>query len=367
MQKRKIFILVGTRPNFIKITQFKKVAARSHPDIDIRIIHTGQHFDTNMADVFFRQLNIQPDYFLNVQPAAPVRQIAEIIIKLDDLFAETGKPDLLIVPGDVNSTLAGALLANKSGIKLAHLESGLRSYDRTMPEEFNRVLTDDMSDFFFVTEQSGLDHLKKEGKCEQSIHMVGNTMIDTLVGYENEIEAVPVLEKFGLAPDAYLLMTIHRPGNVDDPAGLQKLIDLITYLSDKYKIVFPIHPRTRKRLMEFGFMDSIPNPANLILTEPAGYFEFQKLVKYSKLVLTDSGGIQEETTYRQKPCLTLRPNTERPVTITEGTNTLLPFEVKTIAGYIEQVEAGTYKKGTVPALWDGKATERIMKILDAGI
>jgi len=361
-QDVKIYILVGTRPNFIKITQFRRVAAQ-YPGISVKIIHTGQHFDKNMADVFFTQLDIRPDFFLNVEPAAPVQQMAAIMVKLDQLIMEQGRPDLLIVPGDVNSTLAGALVANKSNIPLAHLESGLRSYDRSMPEEFNRVLTDDMSDLFFVTEQSGIDNLLKEGKCKDAIHLVGNTMIDTLVHFEPAIEACDILERLQLEPDDYVLMTMHRPGNVDDPAGLQQLIELLNYLANKHKVVFPMHPRTRKRLAEFNLSGKLQDKEKLILTEPAGYFEFQKLIKYSKLVITDSGGIQEETTYRRKPCFTLRPNTERPVTVTIGSNMLLPFSLEKIAEQLELVEQGLFKKGTIPPLWDGKSTERILQII----
>jgi UDP-N-acetylglucosamine 2-epimerase (non-hydrolysing) len=355
----KIYILIGTRPNFIKVTQFKRLAAERN-DLQIQIIHTGQHYDEKMADVFFRQFGLEPDHYLNIAPASPNKQIAEIMIKLEELCDQIGKPDVLLVPGDVNSTLAGALFANKNYIKLGHIEAGLRSFDRSMPEEFNRLLTDQLSDLFFVTEPSGLAHLKKEGVPEDAIHYVGNTMIDTMLAFEKEIEASAVLRDLKLEDQAFVLMTMHRPATVDNREGLQKLTDLIHKLSDKYKVVFPIHPRTTKNLKEFGLYEKIKDNRNLICTEPLDYFAFQKLIKNCAFIITDSGGIQEESTYRQKPCITLRPNTERPVTVDIGSNTLLPFDLAKIQAVISEIEAGTYKKGEIPEFWDGKATERIL-------
>ena len=359
----KIYILIGTRPNFIKVTQFKKCANELDPDIKITIIHTGQHYDEKMADVFFRQFNLLPDHYLNISPASANKQIAEIMIKLEDLVNEIGKPDLLLVPGDVNSTLAGALFANKSGIKLGHIEAGLRSFDKTMPEEHNRIVTDDLTDLFFLTEPSGIKHLKEEKRDESQIHFVGNTMIDTMVAYENEIEASPIVKKLGINEDKFVLMTMHRPATVDDKVGLLKLVELISYISQKYKVVFPIHPRTLKKLEEFGLKEQFINNTNLILTDPLDYFAFQKLINYCKFILTDSGGIQEESTFVGKPCLTLRPNTERPVTVTEGTNTLVTFDLEVILGLIAQIENGTYKKGVIPHNWDGQSTKRIFEII----
>ncbi|MEZ4722080.1 MAG: UDP-N-acetylglucosamine 2-epimerase (non-hydrolyzing), partial [Flavobacteriales bacterium] len=304
---------------------------------------------------------------LNITPATPNRQIAEIMIKLEDLVVEIGKPDLLLVPGDVNSTLAGALFANKNGIPLGHLEAGLRSFDRTMPEEFNRILTDDMSDLFFVTEPSGLRHLKSENKDEGSIHYVGNTMIDTMVAFEKEIEASAILNELNVSEGEFVLMTMHRPATVDSREELDKLLLLIEFINRTYKVVFPIHPRTIKNAKEFGLYDRIEANSNLMCTEPLDYFSFQKLVKTCAFVLTDSGGIQEESTFRKKPCLTLRPNTERPITTDIGTNTLLPFDIMEVGKLIEQIEKGNYKKGRVPELWDGKATERILEVVSQSI
>jgi UDP-N-acetylglucosamine 2-epimerase (non-hydrolysing) len=360
-QKRTIFIIVGTRPNFIKVTQFRKVA-ESYPDFRIRIIHTGQHFDEKMADVFFRQFNLIPDIFLNITPAAAHVQMAEIIIKLGEEI-EKDRPDLMMVVGDVNSTFAAALVANKLNIPIAHLESGLRSFDRTMPEEHNRVLTDAITDFFFVTEQSGLDHLRKEGHSESSIHFVGNTMIDTMVAFSKEIENSDILSQMKLHPKEFVLMTMHRPATVDSEEGLKKLHQLILEVTRKYTLVFPIHPRTVKMLKSFGLYDAFAGNEKLLLTEPLDYFAFQKLIKESRFILTDSGGIQEESTFLGVPCLTLRPNTERPVTVTVGSNELLPFDLDIIQNRIAAIENGSFKKGQVPPLWDGRATERVMKVL----
>ncbi|MDP1801716.1 MAG: UDP-N-acetylglucosamine 2-epimerase (non-hydrolyzing) [Bacteroidota bacterium] len=359
----KVYILIGTRPNFIKVTQFKRCAKALYPGMEISIIHTGQHYDAKMADVFFEQFDLVPDHYLNISPASANKQIAEIMIKLEDLVNIIGKPDLLLVPGDVNSTMAGALFANKSGIKLGHIEAGLRSFDRTMPEEFNRIVTDELTDLFFITEPSGLEHLKNEKREESKIHFVGNTMIDTMVAYEKEIEASPVLLDLKINDDKFVLMTMHRPATVDNKTEFEKLIQLIDHVSVNYKVVFAIHPRTIKNAKEFGLHDKITNNKNLICTEPLDYFAFQKLVKNCAFILTDSGGIQEESTFRQKPCLTLRPNTERPVTVTEGSNTLLSFDIETVKSYITKIENGSYKKGKVPKMWDGKATERILKVI----
>jgi len=358
----KILIVIGTRPNFIKVTQFKKVAI-NYPSLNLKIVHTGQHYDDKMADIFFKQFDLVPDYFLNIAQGSPNSQIAEIMLKLEELVNMTFKPDLMIVVGDVNSTLAASITANKMGVKVAHLESGLRSHDKTMPEEHNRIITDKLTNLFFVTEPSGYKHLKDEGITDERILFTGNTMIDTLVAFTSQIDQSDILEKLKLTQKQFVLMTMHRPATVDDKDGIVKLHQLIKYITTKYKIVFPIHPRTLKKIEEFGLKDAFINNNNLILTEPLDYFAFQKLIKYSKFILTDSGGIQEESTFVGIPCLTLRPNTERPITVTEGTNTLIPFELDVIKKYILQIEANTYKTGTIPKFWDGKSTERILKFI----
>lgn len=351
-----IAILVGTRPNFIKITQFKKEAEKE--GLNTILIHTGQHYDYKMAGAFFEQLKITPDYFLDVQPGNPSKQIGNIIIKLSELLEELN-PDILVVPGDVNSTLAGAIAANKMNIKLAHLESGLRSKDERMPEEINRILTDRITDLFFVTEQSGIDNLLAEKAPAENIHFVGNTMIDTLVAFDNEIRKSNILKEIGVE-DGFILVTIHRPSNVDDPKQLRFVIDLLEDIAKKDKVVFPIHPRTVNRLKNEGLYERLNNNSNIVQTEPMDYYSFQNLILHSKLVLTDSGGIQEETTFRQIPCLTLRENTERPITVEVGSNRLIPFDIPLI---LKQINESENLRGEIPNLWDGRATERIVKII----
>lgn len=363
MALKKILVVIGTRPNFIKVTQFKKIASQ-YKNIELKIVHTGQHFDEKMADVFFTQFNLIPDFYLNITTTASANtQIAEIMIKLEKLIKEDFTPDLMMVVGDVNSTVAAALTANKLNIKIAHVESGLRSYDKTMPEEHNRVITDHITNYFLVTEQSGWDNLINDGVNKEDVFFVGNTMIDTMVAFSANIEESPILDSLGLDRKKYVLITMHRPATVDTKEGLQKLLDLILHISKSYKIVFPVHPRTLKNIENFQLKKQFEQISELIFTQPLDYFAFQKLIKYSKFILTDSGGIQEESTFLQVPCLTLRPNTERPVTCTEGTNTLIPFDLDIIKNYLLQIENGTYKKGTIPKFWDGKATERIFENL----
>jgi UDP-N-acetylglucosamine 2-epimerase (non-hydrolysing) len=355
---KKILIIVGTRPNFIKVTRFKELV-KKYPQLQVEIVHTGQHWDRNMSEVFFEEFGLKPDYMLSASANSVVEQFSNMMSKLSELILEIGKPDLMIVPGDVNSTLASALVANKMGIPLAHLESGLRSNDRRMPEEINRLLTDEISDYFFVTEQSGLDHLHEERK-QGEVFFVGNTMIDTLVHFEPEIEKSTVRQSLGIEAKPFILVTLHRPSNVDSLEGQEKIIGLFTELSKKYTIVFPIHPRTRKNFESADNVSQWLENGNLHLLDPLGYFDFQSLVKHADLILTDSGGIQEESTYRQVPCLTLRENTERPITVDLGTNTLVPFDETVILGLIDEIHQGSYKKGDIPPLWDGNATERIL-------
>jgi len=360
--KKRILIVVGTRPNFIKVTQFKNLTLENNK-IELKIVHTGQHYDAKMADVFFEQFDLIPDFFLNIKSASPNSQMAEIIHNLEKVCLEY-YPDLIMVVGDVNSTLAAALTANKLGIKIAHLESGLRSYDRTMPEEINRILTDEITDLFFITEQSGWDNLINEGKKEAQLFFVGNTMIDTMIAFEDKIQSNKILEKYKLENERFILMTIHRPATVDHKDELIKLIELIEFINETFKIIFPIHPRTINNLKKFDLYDRVNGLTNLILTEPLDYFSFQKLIATCKFIITDSGGIQEESTFRLKPCLTLRPNTERPSTVTIGSNILLPFDNQLIKKTIQSIINGNYKKGNIPPLWDGKSTERIIEVLN---
>jgi UDP-N-acetylglucosamine 2-epimerase (non-hydrolysing) len=363
MKTKKILVVVGTRPNFIKVTQLKKEAL-NFPNLELKIVHTGQHYDPKMADVFFEQFKLIPDYFLNIEPASANSQMAEIMIKLEKLILEY-KPDLLMVVGDVNSTFAAALTGYKLGIKLAHLESGLRSQDRSMPEEINRILTDEITDYFFVTEQSGIDNLAKEGKLPDRVYFVGNTMIDTMVAFNANIVENNILEILKIEQQKYLLVTMHRPATVDSEEGLDNLLNLFDFLTLNYKVVFPIHPRTLSKIEYYGFNKRIQQNKNIIITEPLDYFSFQKLICEARTILTDSGGIQEESTFRKIPCLTLRPNTERPSTVTIGSNKLMPFSIEEIGVELENVENNTFKNGGIPPLWDGLSSQRIIKILNA--
>lgn len=360
MAQPRLLTIVGTRPNFIKVTQFNRVFRDS--GFQHILVHTGQHYDLNMAGVFFQQFGLQPDHQLALTHNSPTGQMADILLGLEQFFSEW-KPDLVLVPGDVNSTLAAAIAANKGGIPIGHIESGLRSEDKGMPEEHNRILTDHLAELLFVTEESGLINLQKENIAGDRIRFVGNTMIDTLVAYSEQIEHSSILEDLHLTPGEFLLMTMHRPATVDDRHAMVHLTELIRAMTAFGKIVFPIHPRTRKQLDRFDLMDEWESIEPLILMDPMGYFPFQKLIRHSLAVVTDSGGIQEETTFRQVPCLTLRPNTERPSTIDPGSNTLVPFDIDVITSYLQMIKEGTYKQGAIPPLWDGRASERIAREL----
>lgn len=357
--KKKILIIVGTRPNFIKVTQFKK-EAESFPNLEVLIAHTGQHFDDNMSNVFFEQFQLVPDFFMEVGRDSVCKQIGEIISKMDEIVDDI-KPNMIIAVGDVNSTLCASIVANKRGITLGHLESGLRSLDRTMPEEINRILTDEITDHFFVTEQSGIDNLKADGKSDEVIHFVGNTMIDTLVAFEEKIKASPILDDLKIQNQEFILLTMHRPSNVDDSESLLKVIDLVEKLSKIQKVVFPVHPRTINNLGKNDLLARFEAIENLIQLPPLDYFGFQNLIANASVVITDSGGIQEETTFKQVPCITIRDNTERPSTIDLGTNELMAFDVETI---VEKVNQSNFKKGSIPPHWDGKSTARILKIIN---
>ena len=359
---KKIAIVVGTRPNFIKITQFEREFARYPNAFDYRLIHTGQHYDAQMSEVFFEQFNLKrPDHTMAVKGRSPAEQIAKIIDELTKYFT-SWRPDLLIVVGDVNSTLAAAIAGNKNDIPLAHLESGLRSHDRGMPEEINRILTDSLADEYFVTEQSGVQHLQQETQCQGNIHLVGNTMIDTLIAFDAEIAQHSIVQELDIRSD-FALMTMHRPQNVDDREHLGKLMDIIRGISSHYEIVFPMHPRTLKNLEKFEMIQTFSEVPGVKMTGPLNYLAFQKLIRESAFVITDSGGIQEETTFRQVPCLTLRPNTERPCTVDVGSNTLLDLDVEQVLDQIQNIRSDTYDKGSIPEFWDGKATARIVDLL----
>lgn len=358
---KKVLTVVGTRPNFIKITQFHKEFEKA--GIEHKLLHTGQHYDVNLSDVFFQQLNIPaPDFHLGIKGGSPCYQIGSIIIELEKVLLEY-KPDMLLVVGDVNSTAAASIVGNKLGIKTGHIESGLRSFDLTMPEENNRLITDSIADYYFITEPSGTKNLLAEGKSQEKLFYVGNTMIDTLVAFENQIDSATVLKEYQLIDNEFVLMTMHRPANVDGLTSLQKLHELLAYITKTKKVVWPIHPRTINRMEQLGIKGDFEALDGLIMSKPLDYFSFQKLISACQFIMTDSGGIQEESTYRQKACLTLRENTERPVTVEVGTNTLVSFNLEELLPLIDQINQGSYKQGKVPELWDGKATERILEAI----
>ncbi len=359
---KRIMIVVGTRPNFIKITQFEKAFQAFGDEFEYILVHTNQHYDPNMSDIFFDQLKLKEPEYLNVTPASPANQIGQAIIEIEKAVLKH-QPDALIVVGDVNSTLAGAIVGNKTHTRLYHLESGLRSYDNEMPEEINRLITDLVADGFFVTEQSGYDNLLAAGKSESQIHFVGNTMIDTLVAFDEVIQQSSILEDLGLEEKSFVLMTMHRPSNVDTKERLEILLNIINKVAENSYLVMPLHHRTKNSLIKHGLLAEIENNKKVILTESLNYLAFQKLIFCCKYVLTDSGGIQEETTFRGIPCLTLRENTERPSTITIGTNELVEYSYAAVSEKINEIENGTYKTGSVPPFWDGKATQRIVEVL----
>lgn len=363
-RKMKIVNVVGARPNFMKVAPLHR-AFQKYTQIVSKIVHTGQHYDAKMSDVFFNQLELpKPDYFLGIGGGSHTQQTAKIMLEFEQVM-EVEKPDLVLVVGDVTSTIACALVATKMHVPIAHVEAGLRSGDRKMPEEINRILTDSISDLLFVTEQAGIDNLKQEGVPDQKVFMVGNCMIDSLIYYRQKASELDVINDLGLTKGEFVLMTMHRPANVDTPEGLTSILQIIEDTTRYKKVLFPIHPRTQNNIEKFGLKQRLGGIQGLILTEPQGYLEFLNLMENSALVVTDSGGIQEETTYLQVPCLTFRDSTERPVTITLGTNQLLAdLNPQTTHEKIVEVLEGRTKKGIIPPLWDGKAAERIaVKIL----
>lgn len=358
-----ILLIAGARPNFMKIAPLYK-ALSTYAGITTKIVHTGQHYDEKMSDVFFRQFGLPaPHYNLEVGGGSHTYQKAHVMLKLEEVIIAE-KPDMVVVVGDVNATAAGALVAVKMGIPVAHVEAGLRSYDRTMPEEINRLVTDVISDYLLVSEHSGLVNLAKEGVPDEKVFFVGNVMIDTLVGFREQSEKSDILEKLGVEPQEYILMTTHRPANVDQEEQLRNIIQIVQHATAYKKVVFSIHPRTQNNMKKFGLWADFSSINGLILTGPQGYLEFLKLMANASLILTDSGGIQEETTYLQVPCLTIRDSTERPVTVELGTNQLLPgLDPDLVKQKMEEILSGKTKKGSIPALWDGHAAERIATIL----
>jgi UDP-N-acetylglucosamine 2-epimerase (non-hydrolysing) len=330
------------------------------------LVHTGQHYDENMSRLFFDELGIpKPDVNLEVGSGSHAAQTAEIIRRFEPVCVEH-RPDWVLVVGDVNSTIATALVAVKLGVRVAHVEAGLRSFDRSMPEEINRLLTDAISDLLFVTEPSGVENLRREGIAEEKIHLVGNTMIDTLLRHRERAARLPTLETLGLTAGRYAVLTLHRPSNVDDSATFRGILDALNRIAAELPIVFPIHPRTRANLGRLGLGTILDDRTRWRVTDPLGYLDFLKLMTGAALVLTDSGGIQEETTILGVPCLTLRHNTERPVTITQGTNRLVGTDPERILEAYRALRTEPPKPAAPPSLWDGRAAQRIADVILRG-
>jgi len=356
----------------MKMAPIHKELSKYNNRVIHKIIHTGQHYDKKMSAVFFKELELpKPNIYLGVGSKSHAEQTALIMIKLEKILLKE-KPDLVLVYGDVNSTIAAGLVCAKiftaegKPIPLAHIESGLRSSDRNMPEEINRILTDNIAEYLFITEKSGYDNLIESGFDRKNIYFVGNTMIDSLNFYLEKSAASNVLKDICVAKKSYTLVTLHRPSNVDNRNNIERIYRILSNIYTINKntdIVFPMHPRTVKMIDRYKLRDRFDEIQNLIITEPFGYIDFLELIKNAKYVLTDSGGIQEETTYLKVPCITLRENTERPVTITEGTNVICGLREEKIYNEIKKIESGHAKKGVIPKFWDGKAAERIVRTL----
>jgi UDP-N-acetylglucosamine 2-epimerase (non-hydrolysing) len=356
----------------MKMAPVHKALQKYKSKVIHKIVHTGQHYDKKMSDVFFKELELpKPHIYLGVGSKSHAQQKAQIMIEFEKIILRE-KPDLVLVYGDVNSTIATALVSSKiltkegRAIPVGHVESGLRSFDRTMPEEVNRILTDVLADLLFVTEKSGIDNLKNEGVSNNKIFFVGNTMIDSLKFYLKKINRSKILNILNVREKDFVLVTLHRPSNVDNKENLTKIINIfkaVNKINPGLSIVFPVHPRTVKMIERFKLEKNFNEINNLKITEPLGYLDFLKLTAEAKFILTDSGGIQEESTYMKIPCITLRENTERPVTVTVGTNEICGLNEKKIISNIKKIESGKFKKGKIPKLWDGHAAERIAKII----
>jgi len=362
----KIVNVVGARPNFMKIAPLME-AYKGHSCIEPILVHTGQHYDEKMSDLFFTELGIpSPDVNLEVGSGTHAVQTAEIMKAFEPVVLEH-KPDAVLVVGDVNSTIACGLVAVKLGIRLVHVEAGLRSFDRTMPEEINRILTDSISDLLFCTERAGVDNLLAEGVASDKIHLVGHVMIDTLLYHLERAQQSTILDDLGrqgcLNGDGFAVMTLHRPSNVDDPEIFSGILDALEVIGQDMPILFPVHPRTRKNIASLGLQERVNNLAHLHLLDPLGYLDFLKLQASARIVLTDSGGIQEETTVLKVPCLTLRENTERPVTAEIGSNQIVGTDPARIVAAYRKAISGNWRTPQIPPLWDGRAAERIVTVL----
>ncbi len=364
MKPVKLLSVVGARPNYMKVLplvrEFKKIQKFKH-----LLIHTGQHYDELLSDAFFKDLELpEPDFFLGVGSGSHAEQTAKVMVECEKVLLSE-KPKAVIVVGDVNSTMAVAIVASKLEIPVAHVEAGLRSFDRSMPEEINRLVTDTLSSFLFTTSQDANENLVREGIPDDKISFVGNVMIDTLLLFRDRAEKSTIFSTLDLESQNYGLITLHRPSNVDRREPLSGILRAFDRLQREIPLVFAVHPRTRKMMRQFGLEEQIGGMKNLILTDPLGYLDFLKLTCHARLILTDSGGLQEESTFLRIPCLTLRENTERPITITQGTNRLVGNDPeKIIAESLDILRNGSKdESSSVPDLWDGKAAERIAGIL----
>lgn len=368
---KKIISVVGARPNFMKMAPLHKEFSKHKKKVVHKIVHTGQHYDKHLSEIFFNQLGLpKPHINLGVGSGSHAVQTAETMVKFEKTVLKE-KPDLVIVYGDVNSTLAASIVCSKilqngKPVPVAHVESGLRSFDRTMPEEINRVVTDSISQFLFVPEEDGLLNLKKSGIDSRNIFFVGNIMIDSLIGYLKQAKKSKIHDELCLTKKDYALVTLHRPSNVDTKNNFIKILNIfkdINRLSPETDIVFPVHPRTLKMVEKFGLYRNLEEINNLVLTQPIGYIDFLSLINFSKFVITDSGGIQEETSYLNIPCLTLRENTERPITIKHGSNVLCGSDRKIIIKELEKIFLGDFKKTKKLKFYDGKTAGRIVNII----
>jgi len=354
----KIHLIAAARPNFMKIAPLYH-ALKKEDWATPFIVHTGQHYDINMSDVFFKDLGMpEPDIHLGVGSRTHAQQTGEVMIAYEKIV-EASPPDLVIVVGDVNSTMAVTIVAAKLGIKVGHLEAGLRSFDRTMPEEINRMVTDTLADILWTPSLDGDENLVREGMSEEKIIRVGNIMIDSLEMLRDKIEAMRTYEQFGFRQSEYGLVTFHRPSNVDDPDNLKQLCETLIRISKKIHLLFPVHPRTEKNLKKYGIIDIFEKSKNIVLSRPINYINFMNLVFNCRIVITDSGGIQEETTYLGIPCMTMRPNTERPITIDQGTNRLCTID--NLKDFVETIISQKAIKFSVPELWDGKTASRVVE------
>ncbi|MBM3320996.1 MAG: UDP-N-acetylglucosamine 2-epimerase (non-hydrolyzing) [Candidatus Eisenbacteria bacterium] len=360
-ESKQVVLVSGARPNLMKIAPVAR-ALRRNSLFAVRLLHTGQHYDDEMAHRFFRDLGLErPDTDLGVGSLSHARQTAAIMERFDE-HLDRERADLVIVVGDVNSTIACALTAVKRGILVAHVEAGLRSFDRSMPEEINRILTDAIAHFLFTTERSAGENLRREGIPVERVFFVGNVMVDTLLAHRDRALAEPRVST--RPPGSYALATLHRPSNVDREEDLRQAVDILLEAALRVPVVFPVHPRTRERLERFGLVRSLAAPGGIDLLPPQGYLAFLRLMAEARVVLTDSGGIQEETTALGIPCITLRTTTERPITVEEGTNVVCARDREKIVAALEEAVAGRGKAGRVPEKWDGKAAGRIAAVLD---